>query len=79
VLGVNRNLNSELTVLVIAMMRHRLNETEVARVALSRAALLIHPMTDRYEPAGEVDAEWHDWVIPRLVFNEAQELFGGAQ
>jgi hypothetical protein len=62
--------------LVIAMVRHRLNEPEAARVALSRATAFIQPTTDRYEAAGELDGEWHDWVIPRLLLREAQDLLG---
>jgi hypothetical protein len=60
--------------LVVAMTRQRMGEHEAARAALARAAALIQPTTDRYEAAGEIEADWHDWLIPTLLFREAQSL-----
>ena len=63
---------------IVAMAQHRLKHPEAARQALSLAAGLLQPVTDRYDRAGQVDSEWHDWLIADLLLREAREAIASA-
>jgi len=58
---------------ILALARHRLNEPELARSALTKAKAVADKNLALL-PKGELGGRWHDWIIAQAVLREATDL-----
>jgi hypothetical protein len=68
---------------VHAMIRFRLGDVETARADLARTRKRIDKafapeLPAAYEPFGQYQGFWWDWIIARTLFREAEALIPGA-
>jgi len=69
---------------VYAMACHQLGDEESARIALERSKARVEKafapeLPAAYEPFGQYQGFWWDWIITRILYREAEVLIHGAE
>ena len=59
--------------MVLAMSRHQLNQTDEARVALSKGAEISQTQLPELQ-SGDIGRQWFDWLIAHILMREAEAL-----
>jgi hypothetical protein len=67
-----------------AMACHRLGDEKSAKIALERSRLRVEKafspeLPAAYEPFGQYQGFWWDWIITRLLYREAEALIQGGK